>query len=210
MLPTRRFPGYAEITATVALVLVLGGGSALAAGKITSKQIKNGTIKSRDVHASTLTGAQVADHSLTAADLAPGTVPAGPPAYGRYHDGPVTITGGVTGVPVLTLPVPAGSFAISAKSWLINNYAGPVPPASSDLECTLTAGGDSDTVIASTSHADSGATAPNRVSVSLQVLHTFAAAGNVVLSCNGFGVPSQANKTKIHAIQVGSINNSAG
>jgi len=202
-----RSPGYADITATAALVLALCGGSAFAATQITSKQIKNHTIKAKDVRPGTLTGAEVADGSLSGADLAAGTVPVGPAAYGRYHDAPVTITGPAV-VPVLTLALPAGSYAISAKTWLINNHSGPIP--TSDLECYLVAGGDTDTVQTSTTKADGGLTAPNRVAVSLQVLHTFASAGNAVLSCTGFGVSSAANQSKITAVQVGSISNTAG
>lgn len=74
----------AFVVAVLALVLAAGG-TGYAAGKITSRDIKDGTVQSRDVKDGslrgrdvkdrTLTGADVLDGGLTGADLAPRSVP---------------------------------------------------------------------------------------------------------------------------------------
>ncbi len=86
---------YANVTATLALVLALGGGTAWAASKIrtrhlgyhavtgpkidtnavTASKVRNGTIGTADVKDGSLGAADVKDGSLGAADLAPGTLP---------------------------------------------------------------------------------------------------------------------------------------
>ncbi|MGY2873178.1 hypothetical protein ACVW00_000368 [Marmoricola sp. URHA0025 HA25] len=58
----------------LAIALVLGSGTAYAAGQITSKQIKNNTIKGIDVRDGTLTGIDVADGGLSSADILDGTI----------------------------------------------------------------------------------------------------------------------------------------
>ena len=62
------------VVAVLALV-VAAGGTGFAAGKITSKDIKNGTIQAKDVRDGTLTGAEVKDGSLNGADLGQRSVP---------------------------------------------------------------------------------------------------------------------------------------
>jgi hypothetical protein len=67
---------YANLVATLALVVAVGGGgTALAAGhlsknSVTSKSVKDGSLQGKDLK----------DGSITATDLAPGTVPAPAPA----------------------------------------------------------------------------------------------------------------------------------
>jgi hypothetical protein len=98
MRPFTRFRAkltYANVTATLALVLALGGGTAWAASKIrtrhlgfhavtgpkidtnavTASKIRNGTIGTDDVKDGSLGAADVKDGSLGTADLAPGTLP---------------------------------------------------------------------------------------------------------------------------------------
>lgn len=90
---THRRLTYANVMATVAVFIALGG-SALAAGYVitNSSQIKDGAVTGSDVKNSSLTGSDVKDRSLTAADFkgllrgATGTAgavgpagPAGPP-----------------------------------------------------------------------------------------------------------------------------------
>ena len=71
-------PSYANLTATLALVVALGSGGAYAAGlaknSVASKQIKNASIKAVDLKAGSVTGPAVADGSLGANDLAPGAI----------------------------------------------------------------------------------------------------------------------------------------
>jgi len=87
---------YANVTATAALVVALGGTS-YAATVITTRQIQDGTVQGRDVHASTLTGAKITDHTLTAADFAAGTLLRG--ATGPKGDPGVAGAPGVPGSP---------------------------------------------------------------------------------------------------------------
>ena len=70
MLRLPRFgrPRYADIAATLALVVSLSG-TAYAATVVTSANIRDNTIQSRDVRDGTLQGRDVADGSMTLADL---------------------------------------------------------------------------------------------------------------------------------------------
>ena len=54
----------------------------------------------------------------------------------------------------------------------------------------------------------------SRATLSMQISHAFAAAGTAVVDCYTFGAPPagahvRANRTKITAIQVGSVTNAA-
>jgi hypothetical protein len=55
---------YANVVSTVALILALGAGGAYAAGKIGSKQIKDGSVQSVDIQDNGVTGADVDEHTL--------------------------------------------------------------------------------------------------------------------------------------------------
>jgi hypothetical protein len=86
----RRHLTYANVISTLALFLVVAGGSALAASKlsknsVTSKTVKNGSLTSADlkdgkgvrgsdVVDGSLTGADVGDSSLSGADVADGSL----------------------------------------------------------------------------------------------------------------------------------------
>ena len=69
---------YANVIATLALVLALGGTGAYAAGlaknSVGGKQIKNGSVAAKELKKGTLTGQQVLDGSLTGADVAAATL----------------------------------------------------------------------------------------------------------------------------------------
>jgi hypothetical protein len=73
---------YANVASTLALVLVIGGGGAYAAGLIDSGDIANNSIKSRDldnrdavkardVHRNALTGQEIKEPALDASGFAP-------------------------------------------------------------------------------------------------------------------------------------------
>lgn len=81
---------YAAVTSTVALVVALGGGTAYAAGLITSKDIKNGAVKRVDLASGAVDSSKVGDGTLTARDFRAGQLPAGPqgPAGPRGPAGP--------------------------------------------------------------------------------------------------------------------------
>jgi hypothetical protein len=64
---------YANVVATLALFLVLGGGAYAVViapkNSVVSKSIKNGQVKTRDLAANSVNGAKVAADSLTGADV---------------------------------------------------------------------------------------------------------------------------------------------
>jgi hypothetical protein len=61
---------YANVIASVALFIVLGGTSyAVATGSIDSREIKNNAVRGADVRTSSLTGADVRNNRLTGADI---------------------------------------------------------------------------------------------------------------------------------------------
>lgn len=182
---------YANVTATAALVVALGGTS-YAAGLITSAQIKNNTVASIDVK----------DRTLKTKDLAPKARTA---AYASYHDAGRSISTQVSGQDpvILSLNVPAGSYAFNASTYINNTADSPVL-----IRCILRAGADFDDkrhlVMADLPGGADYAT------VASQVVHTFNAPGTVTFSCYSFGNAATATSTKITGIRVASLTNTAG
>jgi hypothetical protein len=78
----RRSFTYANVMATVAVVVALGGGAyaatTLPKNSVKSKQIANGQVKGADIAANAVNSAKVADFSLLAQDFRAGQLPAGP------------------------------------------------------------------------------------------------------------------------------------
>jgi hypothetical protein len=75
------------------------------------------------------------------------------------------------------------------------------------MSCELTAGSDFDTA---SLNLGGQSQQVSRATLSIQVSHSFAAAGTAVVACHTFGPPPgnvTANSTKIAAIQVGSVTN---
>jgi hypothetical protein len=68
---------YANVMATIAIFLALGG-SSYAAIKVTGKNVKDSSLTGKDVKNSSLTGVDVKNGSLLAADFGGGQLPAGP------------------------------------------------------------------------------------------------------------------------------------
>jgi hypothetical protein len=80
-------PKYANVTATLALFVALGGTSYAAAtisgsdvqnGSLTGSDVRNESLKGRDVDNGSLTGSDLKNGSLRAADFKAGDLPAGP------------------------------------------------------------------------------------------------------------------------------------
>jgi hypothetical protein len=106
---------YANVVSTLALFLVLGGGAAFAAKKLTTNDIKKGAIKTkllaknavtnaklaknavkeRNIAANAVTGAKVKDGSLTPADLTGGAK-----VVGSATGGPLDVSTGPVPVPL--------------------------------------------------------------------------------------------------------------
>ena len=97
---------YANVTATIALLIAVGGGTALAlnANSVTSRAIKNGQVKRADIAANAVNSAKVANGSLRIADIG-GGLPPGPQGP-TGAQGPPGATGpaGPTGPPGPTGP----------------------------------------------------------------------------------------------------------
>jgi hypothetical protein len=74
---------YANVMATIAVFIALGGSSfaavALTKDSVRSRHIGNGQIKRADLERNAVTGDKVKDHSLAATDFKPGELPAGVP-----------------------------------------------------------------------------------------------------------------------------------
>ena len=94
--------GYANVTATVALVVALGGTSyaavKLPANSVGSREIRTGAVGNAELKANAVTSAKVRNGTLLAADIAPGQAPAGPagpqgPTGDRGPEGPPGSTG---------------------------------------------------------------------------------------------------------------------
>ncbi|MDH4160759.1 MAG: hypothetical protein OEV62_10920 [Actinomycetota bacterium] len=197
----RRHVSYANVTATLALVVALGGTS-YAAVQVTSAQIKDKTIQNVDVKPGTLGGDRVKNGSLSKKDLAPGARTA---AYSTFHDGAVSTQTQVGGQDptVLTLTIPAkGHYVINAKTWLDNTSTFDVL-----YRCRLNTGSDFDQSRALMEANGTGASADG---VALQVVHTYTSPGTAYLTCYTFGASTNAFDTKITAIKVSSLSNVGG
>ena len=80
----RRTFSYANVVATLALILAVGGGSAFAASQITTNdiaanavttaKIKQRAVQSGKIAVGAVRGNQVADHSLSSTQIAPGSI----------------------------------------------------------------------------------------------------------------------------------------
>ena len=74
---------YANVVASVALFVALGG-SSYAAVSLTGKDVRDGSLTGRDIHDGSLTSRDVRNHSLLARDFKIGQLPRGP----RGNPGP--------------------------------------------------------------------------------------------------------------------------
>jgi hypothetical protein len=75
----RTYLTYANVMSTIAVVLALGGATAIAAGhlgknSVTSKSIKNGAVKTADLKNGAVTNAKVGDGAVKGANIADGSV----------------------------------------------------------------------------------------------------------------------------------------
>jgi hypothetical protein len=70
---------YAAVTSTMAFIVALGGGTAYAAGLVTSKDIKDGGVKRIDIADGAVNSQKIADGTLRRRDFKAGELPAGTP-----------------------------------------------------------------------------------------------------------------------------------
>jgi hypothetical protein len=215
---SRRRVSYANVAATLALVIALGGGTAWAAKHIhylitSTHQIKPTVLKQ-------LHGAKGAN-GTNGTNGAQG--PAGPAGaagavagYAVTESSSVTFTAGTLGSPttVLSLNLPAGSFLVNAKTVVIaSDSEAPSGTDYADITCQLVDGSTSDTAWWVTdfsperllSEYSGRSTLPTEIAVSSS------AASTVTLNCDKLGsVPTSTDITltasygEIQAVQTSS------
>ena len=92
---------YANVTATLALVIALGTGSAYAANTIRSGDIVDGQVKRADLAASAVNSAKLKDNSVAAADVrgadVHGTISLSPVVEGRCNQVTLAVSGAKAG-----------------------------------------------------------------------------------------------------------------
>jgi hypothetical protein len=208
---------YANVMSSIAVFGLLGSGGAYAAAKlgpgdikpsaVRSTHIKNGSVRTPDLAGGAVTAAKLAD-GVGALQGPPGPKgdpgPRGPShVYGRYADEIPDLPNGSDNygtfnfghAPILSLPLPAGSFDIQATGFA-NGQAG-------NVGCVLVAGSDFDASLA---------TLPGDATVEplvMQVLHEFSQPGQVELRCTDYGAGIRGLfYVKVHATQVESFSNS--
>jgi hypothetical protein len=141
---------------------------------------------------------------VTAGDIAPGAAVA---VYAGFKNGPVFIpfsTTALTTLATLNIPV-AGRYSISAKAW-VQSQAG---AGNTLANCTLAAGPDLDQIQVDAQDA-APAEAVRNETMTLLVVHAFAAPGPVTLNCqNRGGGNSFLRMIKITAVKVPTFSNVA-
>jgi hypothetical protein len=207
---------YANVMATLAVFLVLGGGTALASYVISSNsQVGPGTISGHkpptgdhaNVIAGSVNGQDVADNSLHGADIAESTLGKVPSAakandaFSTFHDGQLDLPDsiGAPTNPIADLSIPhAGNYVVTATLEAFDSALS----AHGGGFCILSVGGDSDR---------KGFTLDPDYpeSLTLQAVHTFNGGGLATLSCSDAGSgPMVAEYIKITAVQVNNLTNS--
>jgi len=170
MKPFTRHFRYANVTATLALTLALGGTSAYAASLVTSVHIKNGTIRNADIHAHTIRANRLANTAKVQ-------------VFSNANHTNVDLTSTPT---VVDVAVPgAGSYVVVGKTIVTNNDA----TAGAQVTCTLYVEGTPVDASVTTLEPKAMVGAPNASTdtVSVQGVHNFVAAGTAEVRCDAGG-----------------------
>lgn len=145
----RRRLTYANVMSTIAVFLVLGGATAIAAGlaknSVGPKQLKKNAVTAAKIKKGAVTGAKVKPGSLTASNFAAGQLPAGPkgdtgPSFGAFANGGCGELGesyaecASTGS--VDLPSPGHVLLIATAEW-DNDDEGGTPPNSGRCQLTV-------------------------------------------------------------------------
>ena len=207
---------YANVTATMALIVALGG-SAYAANSVRSRDIKNGEVKRVDLADNAVTSGKVRNGTLLSKDFRRGQIPAGATgatgATGPKGDkgdkgdpgpsdvfqafrntiSPPPLPDNAT-TTLVTLPLVAGKYVIFGKL----DFDG-----GGTMTCRLRAGGDSDRMLATAGGVGGW-------NCNMQLVHEFAAAGSAILEIDTPpAAGARAGDAKVTAIRVGSLSNVA-
>jgi hypothetical protein len=208
-MPRFRLPSPAMCVALLGLSVALGG-TTWAAASLPERSVGTPQLKQNAV-----TGDKVENHSLTGADLdltrvgivrsaqraktadlatratladAAGT------AYSTHFETGIALT--KTPAAVATLPLPAGSYVLTAKGQVDTNTAGDI------VECDLVAGTAKDM-----SFVQGGASHQSQIAAN-SLVYSSPSAGTASLVCAGVaGSTSLLSQVRVTAIQVGSISN---
>lgn len=219
----RHRPSPAMVVACIALGVALGGTSyaaiRLPAGSVGTKQLKKSAVTSPKVKNNAITGADVRESTLaqvpsaanatnathaTSADTATNassatTAGTANAAFSTFHDASIPFPTPIGTIATLAIPA-AGNYVINAK-FTAFNYSGIESP---NDECHLTAGADKDSQAIDVD----GLAVDDGEAVALQLVHQFAAPGQVVLTCTDAGAGDvRAVFTKITAVQVAQLTN---
>jgi hypothetical protein len=213
---------YANVTATMALIVALGGTSyaaiTLPANSVGSRQIKRGGVRNSDIGRSAVTSGKVRNGTLRTEDFRAGQLPAGAqgpqgatgatgargPSDGfSFHSGNDILNFIVgTRQTVASLRLPAGKFVITAKVIANSNDA-----RDATYDCELLAGR---TVIDSTFDSSGLDIQTNdnadRSLAAFAGTTTLAAAGSVDLVCRTTATSGNWLARTITAVQVATLN----
>jgi hypothetical protein len=179
----RRFT-YANVTATLALVMAVTGGGYALASHIGSSEITDNS----------LGGVDIRDRSLRERDHDVMDLPSR--AFGVFNDGPVTTTNDPA--EILSMDVPAGNYLLLAKATVFVSQV--------EFDCRLVAGGDFD-------EAELGnISGQGREVLTLTLLHSSPTPFTASLQCpdNDASTGYQITDLKLNAIRVGRLRVNAG
>jgi hypothetical protein len=177
----------AMVIALIALFAALGGGYAMGALKIKTKDIANQAVTNKKIKKNTIKGNRVDEASLSGAGTAQAI------RQDTAAQVPAATTGAVT---VLSLQVPAGSYVLTSKAVLAKG--GTQDP----VQCFLIAGGDQDRSLEAVDPT-------NNTTIMNLLVHTFTSNGTATLACDnpGSALLLVTNKV-ITAMPVGAIKSS--
>jgi hypothetical protein len=197
--------------AYLALFVALGGTSAWAADKITSKDIAKNAVRAKHLKKNSVKTAKIANRAVTADKLADGVEglqgeqgvqgpegPRGPSdAVSGKRAGAVPV--GDVATPVADLALGEGTFVIFATGYAENQTNG----VNTRLDCILSAGATADELTMRLAAADG---VSFRGTLALHIAHNFDAAGEASLDCTA-GSTTTVNliNVRLTAIQVDSL-----
>jgi hypothetical protein len=204
-----RRPGPATIIATIALVLAAAPVGEAASGWVKralyarNAGLVDGISASRVPHKGNLivlpkSGKLPA--SILPASIGGPAGPTGPAGNGGSAlsaTAPAAVNLGATQTAVVTLSLPAGSYAIVAKAVVHATLDSATP----GVTCQLKAGSDGD-------QADIDLSSSSDDPVALVTTHTFAAAGTATLTCSADDDGAVASDARIIALRVGTVTGS--
>jgi hypothetical protein len=174
------------VLAAIALFVALGGGYAIGAAKIKTRDIANQAVTNKKIKKETIKGNRIDEASLS---------PVGT-AQAVRQDTAATVPAATGTTTVLTLQLPAGSYVLNSKAVLAKGGT------QTAVQCFLVAGADQDRSLEAVDAA-------NNTTVSNLLVHTFSSDGAVTLGCDNPGAAALFVTNKaITATPVGAIKSS--